>query len=379
MQQQGMENFYYVKQAVKTLKSYWYLFVTSIISCVGAAVFLNWYLVPEYEVSTLILVAQNEVRNNTPSASQEFMKSFSIFSSSSDVQSEILKMKSSELVYAALKKTKAEVSFYSKKGIRERELYNDCPFHVEFADKHVQPIGIRFHITPKSGNNFFLEVNPNEDQVRLYNYSLNQVVGAVNAFSFNQEFTYGDTIKSDYYSFWVLADKEKLGFLNPKTKLYFEFNDMTALTYSYQNQITIEQVAKEIQAASVKLKIENPQMGIDLINALTDAYLKRNIAKKNIVAESTIRFFDDQLSLIEDSLKKTERNLQSFQSSNRVMEISTKADQVYKGSTDLENQKAEMEAKDKYYNYVKDNLETNQNGTILVPSSMGVKDRKSVV
>ena len=56
------------------------------------------------------------------------------------------------------------------------------------------------------------------------------------------------------------------------------------------------------------------------------------------------------------------------------MEIGSKADQIVKGSGELENQKAELEARDKYYNYIKDNLEKNQNGSILVPSSMGVND-----
>ena len=118
---------------------------------------------------------------------------------------------------------------------------------------------------------------------------------------------------------------------------------MTGLTYGYQSLLNIEQVSKEIQAASVKIKVKSPQKGIDFINALTDAYLQRNIAKKNIVAENTIKFFDQQLSLIEDSLKNAESNLQTFQSNNRVMEIGSKADQIVKGSGELENQKRSEE------------------------------------
>jgi capsular exopolysaccharide synthesis family protein len=152
------------------------------------------------------------------------------------------------------------------------------------------------------------------------------------------------------------------------------FNDMNALTYSYQKMLNIEQVAKEIPATAIKLKVKDPQKGIDFITALTDAYLHKNIDEKNSVAENTITFFDEQLSLIGDSLQNAEKNLQNFQSSNKILQISNKADQIFKGSGELETQKAELEAKDSYYHFVLENLENNNNNSISVPSSAGVND-----
>ncbi len=372
--QTSTENFYYLKSAVQTMKRFWYIFALSVVLFVGLAFFINWYIQPTYEVGSVILM--EEEKNPRPDASQEFMKSFTIFSPTSDIQKEILKMKSSELILEVLRVTKAEITYFAKQGIKTRELYYETPFHVEICDKKgVQPVGIEFYIVPKSEKSFQLIVEKGEEQVQIYNYEKNKVSNITSFFSINKEYNYGDTIKSDLYCFTVSVEQDKLSDYASNCKFYFVFNDLNTLSYTYQKAIQIEQVAKEIQAASIKMKVKSPQKGIDFIDALTKAYLNRNLGKKNLVAQSTIEFFDKQLGILEDSLKQTEGNLQEFRANNKVMDISSKADQMFKGANDLENQRAELQAKSKYYNYINDNLDKDRNGSsLLVPSSMGIND-----
>ena len=91
------ENFYYIKSALQTVKRFWYLFAISVITFVGLAYFINWYLQPTYEVGTVIMM--EESKSPAPDPNKEFMKTFSIFTPTSDIQKEILKMKSSELIF----------------------------------------------------------------------------------------------------------------------------------------------------------------------------------------------------------------------------------------------------------------------------------------
>lgn len=370
--QQDTESFYYVKSAIQTIQHYWYIFAISIIICLAGALFVNWYLQPSYVVGSVILI--DEKQNNMPDPSQEFMKSFSIFTPISNIQQEILKMKSSELIYKALEKINAHVTYSVTNGIKRKELYDNGPFQIELTRNHPQPLGVLFQIIPKSENSFTLVVEKSEDLVQFFNYE-NKKVSSVGSFSMTQDFTYGDTIKSDKFCFSVILKKEELSSYPADSKYYFVFNDLNALTYIYQKALNIEQVAKDIHAASIKIKVTNPQKGIDFINALNAAYSQRNINKKNFVAENTIQYLGNQLNVIEDSLQLTERNLQRFRSSNKVMEIGAKADQMFKGAQELENQKAELQAKDKYYNYINDNLDKDKNGSnLLVPSSIGIND-----
>ena len=368
------ESFYYLKSGFQIVKRFWYLFALSIVTFVSLAFVVNWYVQPTYEVGAVILMEEGK-NPQQPDPNKEFMKSFTIFNLTGDIQKEILKMKSSELIFQVLKTTNAEVTYFSKNGIKTRELYYESPFHVHMCEKSVQAVGVKFNIKPKSDDSFTLSVEKGEEQVQIYDYEKNKISNITSSFSLNKDYKYGDTIKSDLYCFTVTVEKEKLADYDANSKFYFVFNDFNSLSYFYQKALEIDQVSKEIQAASIKLKVKNPQKGIDFIDALTKAYLQKNIGKKNSIAESTIQFFDNQLDILEDSLQQTEGNLQRFRSNNKVMDISSKADQVFKGASELENQKAELQARAKYYNYINDNLDKDRNGSsLLVPSSMGIND-----
>jgi tyrosine-protein kinase Etk/Wzc len=369
----NIESYYYLKSASRLLKRYWYLFAFSMAFCISIAEFLNWYFQPVYEVGSIILIDE-ESAGNKPDPSHEFMKSFSIFTEANDIQLEILKMKSLDLVYKALESIHSEITYYAVNGIKTKELYTESPFQVIFQKDHTQPIGLKFKITPTSKNKFKIQTAKSDELVNLYNYKKHKS-SSLSSFSMDKEYSFGDTIRSDFFAFQITCNTVQFSYFPADTKYYFLFNDLNMLAYSYQKEILIDQLAKDIHAASIKLKSKNVQKGIDLINALTVAYLQRNVDKKNFVAGNTIQYLDNQLSVIEDSLKLTENKLQEFRSSQKVMEISAKADQEFKGAAELENQREALQAKTNYYNYVINTLDKDHDvPTLLVPSSMGVDD-----
>ncbi|MEO6904087.1 MAG: polysaccharide biosynthesis tyrosine autokinase [Bacteroidia bacterium] len=373
--QQDSESFYYITAAIRRLKKYWYLFAISIMMGVGAALFLNWYLIPKYEVGSVILIGDNSSPNSTGAdPSKEFMKSFSIFSAVNDIQLEVLKMKSSELVTKALEETNSEVTYYMNDGIKNIEIYNDSPFKITLLKDHPQPLDVKIQIIPQSEKQYHLISKKEEHQTQFYNFDKKRIT-AVSFFELNKIYNYGDTIRTDYYSFIITLDNNKLENYKKNAKFNFTINDITRLTYVYQNMIDVEQVAKDMRATSIKMKVENPQKGIDFINALTKAYLQRNVDKKNVLAGNTIKYLENQLGVIEDSLKRAENNLQSFRSVNKVMEIGAKSDQIFKGASELEDQKAELQSRITYYKNISENLEKDRSGSSLsVPSSMGIND-----
>jgi tyrosine-protein kinase Etk/Wzc len=371
--EQNPESYYYAKSAFRIVKQYWYLFIISIVFFVSIAQFLNWYFQPVYEVGSIILIDE-EVAGNKPDPTHEFMKTFSIFTAANDIQLEILKMKSLDLITKALENIHSEISYYTGNGIKTNELHHEAPFQVDFIRNHVQSVGTKFRIMPKAGGRFRILAEKSDESISLCNYE-KHTLGSMSSFAMDKEYAYGDTIQSAFYSFRVQCDPLKLAYFSANTKYFFVFNDLNLLAYTYQKSINIDQLAKDVHAASIKLKTKNAQKGIDFIDALTAAYLQRIIDKKNYLAENTIRYLDNQLSVIEDSLKLTENTLQAFRSSKKIMEIAGKSDQEFKGANEIETQKEELQAKTNYYNYVKTSLAENSDlTTLLVPSSMGIND-----
>ena len=371
---QDTGSFYYVDLAFKTLKRYWYVFALSIMVFVIGAFFLNWYVQPEFEVKSVMLIDEN-LNNPTPDPSKEFMKSFSIFSPVSGIQMEILKMKSSELIYKALEKTNSEVIYFSSTEIKTKELYDEFPFKVELIKNHIQPINTYFEIIPQSDKQFRLIAGAKKGATQFYNFEKHTTTISQN-FSIDKNYKFGDTLKSNNFCFIIHYDKEKIADFEPKSKFTFIIQDLNSLSYIYQKMVNIEQVAKDIHAVSIKIRVKNPNKGIEFINALTEVYLQRNINKKNIIAEKTIEYLDAQLNIIEDSLNINGKNLQDFRSNNKIMQISSASEQVFRKAKELEDQKADLDNLGIYYNYISENLTKEQNGAkLLVPSSMGINDQ----
>jgi len=371
---QELEGFYYVKVALQKIQRYWYLFVASVLGCLCVAYFINWYLQPVYEVGNMILIDSKQ-NPNSPDPSQEFMKSFSIFNAESEINKEMQKMRSLELIYQALVNTNAEISYYAiTKEIKKIELYDDCPFRVVINRGHIQPLGVNFEIRPKSGYQFNISVQETKKPVDFYSYEKNDIISA-GVFSINKDYQFGDTIETEFCSFTIQLDTKRSKNFKPNSKYSFVFNNLSVLMYNYQKQLQVEQVGKEIQAVTIKLKVKNPQKGIDFINALTKAYMQRNVDKKNLLADNAIKYIDKELSTIESALTTNESELQKFRSSNKMMEMKTLSDQAFKVAGDLETQKSELELRARYFDYILGNLEEDAGSSnILVPSSMGVND-----
>ncbi len=79
---------------------------------------------------------------------------------------------------------------------------------------------------------------------------------------------------------------------------------------------------------------------------------------------------------ISDSLTFAETRLQDFRASNEVMDLDFKANQVFTIMRQLEDQKAQLIVKSKYYKNLQDYLIKHKESIddIVVPSSMGIDD-----
>jgi capsular exopolysaccharide synthesis family protein len=103
--------------------------------------------------------------------------------------------------------------------------------------------------------------------------------------------------------------------------------------------------------------------------------LERNIEKKNQTAENTLKYLDEQLQVIEDSLTRAEENLQTFRSNNRIMNITNKTTTVFEDANQLEKQRDVLKSHIKYYNFISENLNKSESASsLLVPSSLGIND-----
>jgi len=134
-------------------------------------------------------------------------------------------------------------------------------------------------------------------------------------------------------------------------------------------------VDKLATVIEISLKSESVLKGTDILNELMYVYSVQNLERKNHLASITIDYIEKQLNEISDSLSQTEDNLQTFRSSNQLLNVTEQANNISTQYIDLQNKLAELVARKKYYDYVSGYLSKNDNfSDMIVPSSMGIPD-----
>ena len=113
----------------------------------------------------------------------------------------------------------------------------------------------------------------------------------------------------------------------------------------------------------------------DFLNKFTELYLATDLDEKNQITSNTIKFINQQLTLISDSLSNVESTLENFKEKNPKIELSQKEYGTFYQLEKLEQEKAILELNNKYYISLEEYLLKNNNvNNIMAPSTMGIED-----
>jgi len=315
----------------------------------------------------------------------DMFQSFGLFNTKKNIDNELEILKSYTLLKRVIDESDLKVSCFSYNNspfsellfntplIRKYELYNLAPIQVAIDPSVPQATYLNFRITFLNENEFLIEADGEE--IPLYNYIDDMVVGITPSIHFRQKYKFGDETKTKYFNFRILKSSYFDKDFTKRSSLYFTLNNINDLTMQYQGSITTETATERSTLMRISLTGTNRQRITDFLNNLTSAYLGKSLDKKNKTALSTISFIDSQISDIADSLNYAESALKNFRSSQGVMDLSFQGQQIFEQLSKLENERAALDIQRKYYEYLNNYLATNNEvSDILAPSSMNVVD-----
>jgi capsular exopolysaccharide synthesis family protein len=114
---------------------------------------------------------------------------------------------------------------------------------------------------------------------------------------------------------------------------------------------------------------------INFLNKLLEVYLANELYKKNQLGLKTIQFIDNQLTGVSDTLKQVEGSLELFRSRNNILDINSTAQNLTENLDKAEEEKTELEAKLKYYQFLANALKNEEKTSeIVTPSALGLED-----
>lgn len=370
------EEFIDVRKIIFRAKDNWYYFVISVIVCVGMAVIYLKTAAKQYEVEATLQL-KDQGLSNAGSGPEEFIQGLNLLSGDAELADEIGLLSSYSTVRRALEELDFSVSYFRYPDIwnplaeqMEEELYRPG-FTVAYYPERVQLVGVPIYISFPDTAHYRIRVEAEE--AVLFDMQSGQVVQENVAATIDTTLPLDKPYKSDVLSLQILLDSNYV--VQKDQQFYVKLNSLSSLTKAYANKLMIEPIADESSIVKLKTKGRVLQREKDFLNTLARVYIQHDIRKKNQLGVRAIEFIDAQLTEIYDSLQAVEGNLESFRSSNQIINISTTSASLNEQLQELEAEQAKLKVQKQYYEYTSQYLRNNEALTDMVaPSSVGIED-----
>ena len=364
-----------IKEFLAEALSYKYFYIASFFICLMIAFLVNRFSPTVYEVNSVI--GPVEDRRSSMLGSNDLFSGLGALAESRNLENDINSLNSFSLVATTIKSLNLEVGYFAGKNTlfqKPTQRYLGNPFSVTIDKSHIQPINTRFRIDILDDQTYRLTAT--EDEASYYNYIDNAIVSNENRVRIDTICRFNETVTSHNYKFSIGFHKEYYSpELAGEMEYYFEFYHLDQLTKTYLKRLKVEPVSIRSSLINVKFNGENRRLTIDFLNKFIQSYLDENLDKKNKVANNTIDFIDSQISEISDSLTLSESKLRDYRSANQVTDLSYQGQQALEQMRQIENERSMLQVQERYYNYILDYMEKNQDMAGLpTPSGANVSD-----
>lgn len=329
---------------------YWPLILAFMFAGLVSAFLFNRYATNIYSVQSSVLIEDEE-----PSLGMDLFESAGFgLQGKNNIENEIGILKSFSLAEETISELNLNVQYFGEGFITTNQLYDKLPIIVSVDWKQPQWVGGMFRIEVLDENSFELQIENDEFSIYdpadpFYKSKLEDASLKKSVYSFGEQIEEGN-----------LFIKINSIYANPGENYQFRITDTPTLALKYKEELSVSPINKQASILSLSLETPVRRLGEDYINKLMEMYLKRELDEKNRASESTIRFIENQLLGISDSLEISENRLQQYRSENNVFNLSEEGSVIFERLQDLEKQKGETEVSLKYYQTLNSYLENSQ-------------------
>lgn len=283
-----------------------------------------------------------------------------IFNSQQNMTNEISILKSfslSKRVIDSLPEFRVLYFGVGRRNIAETSLYKDAPFKVIADNIDLQPRNINVNIRIISALSYSLSVEGKGDT--------------------EVERKFGEPY-TDYNFKFKLEIRDSANFIfkpDASNKFHFYFASGEQLANNFRANLNVSPI--ETDATIVKLTKVGPvrEKEADFLNMLMKVYSKLSLESKDQTAENTLRFIDDQLITVSDSLNKAETRLQKLRLENTATDLTKDGTLLKEKLGRFDNDRTSLELQRYYFNYLKKYLESkNESGEIVSPNVAGIAE-----
>jgi capsular exopolysaccharide synthesis family protein len=362
-----------LKVFFKKMLSYKWVFLTSIILCLGLAMIYAKLATPKYEASTSILIDASG--NSRALGENKYVQGgVSLIEIDKNLSNEIGIIKSFSLIRQTVEDLGFDVSYYSKNWLKNREAYKYFPFEVSLSKDKPQLYGLPFQVTILSNETYRLSVEGKDFSVsNPENGSSRRVM---KDFSFSKDFEFGQEVIHNYFTFNLDRPKYKVNDEDFKDEeLSFVVQDLDGVASGYVSNISVGNI--DLLASIFKISTSGAVVDkeIDFLKKLTYNYVQNNLNSRNRIASTKKNFIRNQLLAVSDSLTRIESELEEFKKAKQAINLSVTGSNALDQTSSLQMDKAKIELNRKYYSSLIEKVSQDQGSEEFnLPTSIGIDD-----
>lgn len=356
---QQLEDILAIKDFIALCLAKWRWFVISMFVCLACAA-LYIKVTPKIYTRQASVMIKSDANTRRGAISQQIadMGDIAGFSSSSDVQNEILCMQSPDIILETVKRLNLDYNYKKKSIICGKTLYgNNLPVHISISG-----LGDEQYVN--------VTLKQKGDNIVLKNLSYKK---AGEEFSDNKEYTckIGESVNTPVGAILVEGNANgqtafdgeievtRTGYYSSTTKLLHK------LSFSLSN--------KQASVINLTCNDEIPQRAEDVLNTIISAYNESWVRDKNMIAISTSEFIGERIKIIEQELGNVDSDISTFKSKNQMVDMAQANSHALGQTTSSESIVRNTTNELYMLNYIKDFIKKDATFRLL-PAGIGISN-----
>jgi len=256
------------KEWLFKILNYWYLFVIGVVIAFGASYLKNRSWLPTYQTTGTILIEEYG-GNRMPYGSQSLLQGFGVDPGYRNINNQVIMLGSYDLLCRVVDSLPFMNIDYKTIGrFKTRNLYTSTPIIIESTRIHPDAYGLDFQISLKEDGSFNITL-PSYDEYK----------------DFSVSGQYGQLVETPFADFTVYPTENMVA----NAQMYFCFRSRESLVSDFSSRLTLNFLSEGSSVLAISLISTTPGRDKDFIDKLCEVYLADNLARKNDVADNTIK------------------------------------------------------------------------------------------
>ncbi len=340
------------QKIISKLLSLWPWLIVSISISLGIAFFYFTTSSRQYKIRASVLVQDDKKSAELGGAS--ILQDFGLLGGKSNVDNEAEIFKSRTLMEQVVKNMQLNIHYFIPGKLKDTEIYSESPVTLTILNAS----------DSFSGNS--LPYKLEFDKANITNFTLSNEVTHIKGH-------FGDTLLLKEGTAVITPSKGLARWPIDQT-LDIAIGSLDGTTQFYMASLTVEIPNDEVSVIYLTLTETLTEKGQKILNALINTYLQANVNDKNRIADSTMRFIDERLSLVTHELSGIEKDIEGFKTKNKLTDLSEQSRILLDNTSEFSKQQTNQEVQLSVIEALEQFLKNNQNNARIVPSSLAMQD-----